>query len=564
MLRFLPRSLDTHHSLCRGLVRGAALAAMLTTGSLAQAGDSAADRVAAALGSGAFNDAAIAARDAETPEQRASLLAQVAAARTAGDAVVDRVAGMAPQQPELNGGTGADFDTLITLIQNQTAGPWEAVDGTGGTIDSFESGIRVDPTGLLEQPRKLDRSGKLAELRERVRTADLNDDMAAATPLRVLSLTQLEKSVAASLAAGEPIPESMRRLGGLTRIEYVFVDDATGELLIGGPAEGWSYDAAGRAIGIESGRPTLSLDDLVVTLRAFESADRFGCSIDPRPENIDALQSVVASSAGSRSPAGTRAFVRRLQDALGQQDVTVHGVPAGSRLARVMVEADYRMKLIGAGELEGGPAIPSYFELLAAHPEHIGGSVEAMRWWLTLNVEAIEQDEAGRSFQLTGTSVRCQSENQLLTADGHRVSTGQAEPMNQLFAKNFTEHYAELAAEQPVFADLQGLFDLSLVSALITRDGLDAAAGWDRGCFADGGAFRTAEHASPTAVESVVTHRVFPGGKVVIQAAGGVAGNAMAIVSDRDTREIAPRIASVRKEALEDATAAKGWWWNAQ
>ena len=544
-----------------------ALAALVVTGSSfaapALAADDAAASVDAALSLGAYTEAAAAARDEADPVRRAGLLARIAAARTATDAA-DRVAGsQVPAVPELGGGGAADFGSLITLIQNQTAGPWEAVDGEGGTIDSFESGIRVDPTGLLQQPRKLDRDGSLAKLREQVRTADLDDDMATATPLRVLSLTKIEAEVTAALDRGEAIPETLQRLGGLTRISHVFVDAATGDLQITGPAEGWTYDAAGRAIGAVSGRPTLNLDDLIVTLRAFEQADTFGCSIDPRPENIKALQDVVASTSGrSLSPAGTRNWVRRLESALGHQDVTVHGVPADSRLARVMIEADYRMKLIGSGEIEGGPSVPSYFELLSAHPEHVHGGAAAMRWWLTLNLDAIEQDAAGESFALDGASVKCQSENQLLTADGGRVSTGQAEPMNELFAQEFTAHYAELAAEQPVFADLAGLFDLSLVAALITQDGLDAAAGWDRGVFAAGGAYEHESHAVAEEVESVVTHRVYDGSKVVVQAAGGVSGNAMKLVRTQAKREQNPRLAGVASEAKADATGR--WWWNAK
>jgi hypothetical protein len=58
--------------------------------------------------------------------------------------------------------------------------------------------------------------------------------------------------------------------------------------VIAGPAEGWRYDETGRAVGDESGRPTLQLDDLVTVLRTFTDGGRqiFGCSIDPRPEGL--------------------------------------------------------------------------------------------------------------------------------------------------------------------------------------------------------------------------------------------------------------------------------------
>jgi hypothetical protein len=75
--------------------------------------------------------------------------------------------------------------------------------------------------------------------------------------------------------------------------------------------------------------------------------------------------------------------------------------------------------------------------------------------------------EDRHAFEVRGSSVLCQSDNQFLNDSGQRASTGQAEPINQLFASNFTNHYQELAQRDPIFADLQGIFDLALVAALI-------------------------------------------------------------------------------------------------
>ena len=55
----------------------------------------------------------------------------------------------------------------------------------------------------------------------------------------------------------------MRHLAGLSQISYVFVYPENGEVVIAGPAEGWRYNEYGMPVGVESGRPTLQLDDLV-------------------------------------------------------------------------------------------------------------------------------------------------------------------------------------------------------------------------------------------------------------------------------------------------------------
>ena len=533
----------------RSLLKSALAAAVVASPSLALA--DAGSEVAEALAAGRYADAAAAATGETDADTRASLLSQIAAAQTAGQSTGSRVDRLATETPELNGGSGADFSELIQLIQNQTGGQdaWEAFGGAG-TIDSFESGVRVDASGLLERATKRDQTQRLAELRRTVRTADLSDAMQQPASLRIVSLRDLEAAAAEAIDQGNAIPETARRLGGLTRVQYVFVDD--GDILLGGPAEGWAYDAAGRAVGTATGAPILNLDDLVVVLRSLDVVNNFGCSIDPRPENIRALRQVVAANSNRRlTPAGTRRSVQQYQDALGRQDIGVHGVPADSRVARVMVEADYRMKLIGAGEFAGTADIPSYFDLVAAHPEHIGGSLRGLRWWLTLDVDAIAADADGRSFELAGCSVRCQSENQLINADGSRTGTGQAQPLNELFAANFTEHYGELAASQMIFADLQGVFDLSLAAALIDREGLDEVAGFDRGVFATGGAYEPRHYAPAREVESVVAYRVYPGGQVVIQAAGGVAVPVAALATDPQLRTVNVRLDSVEKAATD-------------
>ena len=46
--------------------------------------------------------------------------------------------------------------------------------------------------------------------------------------------------------------------------------------------------------------------------------------------------------------------------------------------------------------------------------------------------------------------------------------------------------------EHVSFADLKGVFELAMVAALIQHEGLDVAAGWDRGAFATGGSTQSA------------------------------------------------------------------------
>ena len=469
----------------------------------------------------------------------------------------------------LQGGTGADFDPLIQLIINQTDGPWASLDGEGAEDpEPFESGVRVDPNGVLEVSTLEDLSGNLAARGVKARKAALNADMAQSSNLRLVSLTRLEKAVADRLVNGKPVVESMKKLAGLSQIEYVFVYPDTGEIVLGGPAEAWEYNEYGMAVGQESGRPILQLDDLVTVLRTFDDGGMrmFGCSIDPKPENIKAVQEYAAASQakGALSPAGVRRWAKNIGQILGLQDISVYGVSADSRVARVLVEADYRMKLIGIGELEAGSDIPDYFTLLKRNPQFINGGLDALRWWMTMKYESIMHSADHDAFQLRGSGVKCQSENQFLTANGQRKNTGKSEPINRQFAENFTQHYAALAESDPIFADLQGIFDLALVAALIDRNQLDWKADWDRGVFDIDGDYQPATYTVPRQTESVVNHRVFNGKDVVLQVAGGVNANLLAVVKNSEINEQSPHLEGTAEEAKAQDVPANRWWWDAK
>ena len=532
------------------------------------------------LAAGEFSAAERAAAAIEDPSARASALADVAIARAQagfGQAafstarrIEDRTLAHtteseARRQDQLAGGTQADFGNIIQLIESQTGGDTWASLGGEGEITEFEQGIRVNPAGVLSKVSQLD-SGKLAELAATVRKASLNDDMATPSLLRMISLTRLEQEVARHIDRGEAVPATLQNLGGLTRVENVFVYPESGEVVIAGPGEAWGYDAEGRAIGLESGRPTLQLDDLVTVLRTFgPSGDGvFGCSIDARPENIADLQKFLASQQGPLRPSAVNRWVRKIDETLGQADVRVYGVPAESRVAHVLVEADYKMKLIGLDLLDAGADVPSYFDLLSKNREFINGGVESLRWWLTMKYDAVRHTADRDAFEIAGPGVLCQSENQFLTAEGQQLPTGQSEPVNQMFAQNFTSHYADLSQVDDVFADLQGVLDLALAAALIDFEGLDTKAQWDRGCFAASGAYQPATGTPALEADAVAHHRVYNGRDIVVQAAGGVKADIMSVVRNESLRSENPRLDTIATSAAAADTTNGRWWWDAK
>jgi hypothetical protein len=534
------------------------------------------------LNAGEIGQALALAEQEQNAAQKAAMMQEVAAmqmglgdmfgaARTAARIPYTQDQGAAQGQvareESLNGGFGADFEPLMELIQQETSGPWDDDEPGTGTVTEFESGVRVDPHGVLSRASKEELTGRLSALGIQARQADLNADIAAVSKLRMVSLTRLEKEVARRLEAGQPVVESMKQLAGLSEVKYVFVYPEQGEIVLAGPAEGWSYDGKGMPVGTNSGKPTLQLDDLVTVLRTFSADGQgiFGCSIDPKQEKLKELKTFVEASqkAGPLEPGKVRAWSQKIGQTLGRQDISIYGVPTDSRVARVILEADYEMKLIGIGKVEGGSNVPDYFELLSKNSALAGGSLDALRWWLSIKSEGVLHSPDHTAFEIAGSSVRCQSENQHLAENGERKETGKSEPINRQFAQNFTENYADLAQREHVFADLEGVFDLALTAALLQRENAELRTGWDRGVFAVNGAYKTARFGTPKEVDSVVNHRVFNGKDIVVQVAGGVRVDVASAIKEAGAKESA-ELTTVAASAKASELPAGRWWWDAK
>ena len=543
------------------------------------------DQILAHIEFGEFTRAVELAKTATDAEEKSQLLGIVADAQlTIGDfhAALGSIRSMPDynerqiardrhlDEQALAGGSQADFTQLIDLIMQETDGLWEEVDGSGGTISQFDQGVRVEPSGVLRTQTAEEQSGRLKDLGIQVREALLNNEIAQVSGLRVISLPRLEEAVARRLEQGKEPTISMKLLGGLTSIKHVFVYPEDQEIVIAGPAEGWKYNDNGLPVGVESGKPIMQLDDLVTVIRAFAATKQkfFSCSINPREEGLKNLKGFVeqTSSRRLRPGAGVRNWVGQLQEQLGRQDIVYSGINPESRVARTIVEADYRMKLIGIGKYDfaGSSTIPSIFDLMTAE-EQKASKLDALRWWLTMKYDAVLHTADRNGFEFVGSSVLCQSENQFLNAQGKQVQTGQSEGSNLVFAQTFTTKYEELAKQDIVFADLKNVFDLSLVAAILQHEGAARNVGWDLGVFSNEGSYITARHDAPREVDSVVNHRVFRGRDIVVQVAGGVRADLGSVIADASIYREGVRLdGTADKARTKDNLPANRWWWDAR
>jgi hypothetical protein len=461
------------------------------------------------------------------------------------------------------GGVQADFDSLIELITT-TIDPdsWDDVGGPG-SVAEFATGVYVDAAGVLKKYNgDIDRS--LSEVRKSAAVVGSSRDPRRTTILRKISLTRLEREVQLLHAQGKQPDGVMQNLAGLQRIQFVLVYPETGDIALAGPAGDWRPDDDGRMVD-EKGRPVVQLDDLVVTLRnAYSETGRFGCSIVPTKEGLAAIQAKQTEWATTKTltPTNRGRYLEDLRSSLGKQDITTHGVDPRTHVARVIVEADYRMKLVGMG-LEKGPGVTSYLDSLELAKGEAPVPMNVLRWWFTLNYEALRSAPQNDAFELHGQGVKVLSENEMLTERGERVHTGKSTDLNSKFVRSFTKNFEPLASKYPIYADLRNVFDLALVTALIKSEDLPGQVSWHMTHFGPEGQYEPALGIAPTKVDSVINYRILNGDVVTAGVSGGVVVDAHGLVKKDSVKpDEYGALKGQRKDAAPKELPRGAWWWD--
>ncbi len=466
--------------------------------------------------------------------------------------------GMGPR----GGGVVADFDSLIELITT-TIDPdsWDDVGGPG-SIAEFATGVYVDAGGLLKKYNgDIDRS--LAEVRKSAAVVGSSRNPRRTSVLRKISLTRLEREVQLLHAQGKRPDGVMHNLAGLQRIQFVLVYPETGDIVLAGPAGDWRSDDDGRMVD-EKGRPVVQLDDLVVTLRnAYSETGRFGCAIVPTKEGLAAIQAKQAEWAAKSLTSSNRGqFLEDLRSSLGQQDITTHGIDPRTHAARVIVEADYRMKLVGMG-LEKGPGVTSYLDSIELAKGEAPPPMGVLRWWFTLNYDALRAAPQNDAFQLHGPGVKVLSENEMLTERGERVHTGKSSDLNSKFARSFTKNFEALAGKYPIYADMRNVFDLALVTALIKSEDMPGQVSWHMTHFGPDGQYEPALGVAPAKVDSVVNYRLINGNVVTVGVSGGVVVDARDLAKKEAVKpDEYGALKGQRKDAAPKELPGGEWWWD--
>ncbi len=418
-------------------------------------------------------------------------------------------------------------------------------------------GVYVDARGVVNNVER-DGFNKLREVMLK-QMQKVDGNLAPSAELRKVSLRQLQAAIAEASASGKEIPDEVRYLGGIQRIQYVFVYPERNDIVLAGFGEGWQVDNRGNMVGKTTGRAVLNFDDLLVALRTAESAAQGGiyCAIDPTQEGLQRIQAFMKTTPIFNADKQTLAtYARGMEKELGPQTVTVRGVPKDSHFAAVLLAADYRMKRIAmAFERSPVKGLTSYLQMLKG-ADGANFNVQ-QRWWLSTDYEPLLSDEEGLAWELRGQGVKAMTEDEFVAANGQRTATGKSNPKAQKWAKTMTEKYDELSAKEPIFTDLRNCLDLAVIGALIVKENLASKAGCDLSLLLDPSRVPLRLQLQiprqlPTLANYIETHRNF-----VFSASGGVSVNSWGVSGQK---EQSAALSAVRSKAGEGR--ADRWWWN--
>ena len=285
-------------------------------------------------------------------------------------------------------------------------------------------------------------------------------------PRRAISLKKLDAQVREIVEQYEVLPDVIRYFGGLTSIEYIIAVPEENDLLLIGPAEGWRTDTVGNVVGNQTGQPILVFEDFLTSLRLWHQAApprSTACSIEPTSDVMAKLARLHQQFPNINANNAV-AYSAELESVYGENPITITGIPATSRFARILVAADFQMKRIALGlEPSNVRGIPSYVSLISTSRPNV-----SPRFWLLPEYATIMHDSQKLTWQLGNLRVRTLTHEDYLSPQRNR-STDRAA---LVWCRNMEENYNALAKANPVFGDLRNNMRFALVAALLRQENL--------------------------------------------------------------------------------------------
>ena len=427
------------------------------------------------------------------------------------------------------------------------------------TTSTNQAGVVVDAEGVLRWKEYTDPTGMLLKERIAAAKSTLDPKVTAQSKLRKISLNRLE----AAILSRQGVPtDEMKYLAGLQRIEYAFYYPDSKDIVIAGPAEGWIANVANRVVGMSNGRPVVQLQDLVAGLRAFppggEPTALIGCSIDPTPEGQAAVQRFLNSIPRINPNINAESIAEGIRTNLGYHIVSVNGVSPKTHFAQVLVEADYRMKLIGIGKENPPVKMAVYVDKAKG-----GDPSQLVRWYFLPDYQCLRVNEDKTAMEIVGEGVKLVGENELVSASGQRRQVGGTSPASQAFTTAFTKLYPQIAARSPIYAELRNMIDIAVTAAFIQQQNYYGKADWKMEFFGNEKAYSIENYSVPKTVDTAVNVIWKKGGHTLMTPMGGGVEiqAAKAVQADKLLPDEKGKIDKLHAE-LKPNLAKDQWWWD--
>ncbi len=434
----------------------------------------------------------------------------------------------------------------------------------GTTIQLPTLGVSIDANGLLEAKMFADPRGELIRKRILAAKANLKGNLRHKVKLRKISLKRLELELKRRREAGKQPSEAMECLAGLTRVEYVFVDPDNKDIILAGPAEPWIENQSGRRVGVVTGKPMLLLDDLIAALRTFSPNKRLNqwvaCSIDPTPQGIAKLKEFQKTiprniPQSARAEAAVR-LGNGLRESLGNAEIKVYGVPRETHMAQVMVEADYRMKLMAVGLEQPPIKMTTFIAALRGAPK------DMQRWWFMPNYKCVKVGEDKNSMQLVGDGVVLSTQKIDFDQKARIVATGaKSSAPAKKFASSFTKKYGQISKVRPIYAQLRNIIDLLVAAAWIKKSDAFTRSGWEPTTFLDERVYSIQNQPNPKRCPCVA-NAVWKGHVLILPAGGGVSIAAAEALSEKNLIKDTKGDITKTRKSINLIGAGNNWWWD--
>jgi hypothetical protein len=208
---------------------------------------------------------------------------------------------------------------------------------------------------------------------------------------------------------------------------------------------------------------------------SFRSTQDLMCSIDVETDVLAQIQEELNRTIKTREEEKERLLkIKALLEA--PQKVTVWGAEPNDSIAKAIVDADYMMKAIAFGQ-KTLPGIQSYWsmskDLIISQPRILASKegiphTNYARFWFSPGPPNRRKDPDGSLF-VESVPVLLLTEREFLIHSGQGTASGASDRLAEVFAKDFTQKFENIAQFEPTFAKLKNIYHIAALGSLLKQ-----------------------------------------------------------------------------------------------